>query len=304
LKPDCEKGYLEKKWDDCKAGLKKVGEWCKEHWKLIVVVVLVVIAIVVIVAVSIVTGGAALGPLLTIIVGACKGLIMGALIGGAMGGLSAWATGGSILDGIENGAFTGAITGALMGGLGGLGQVAGNSIKCVSALGKTISVVSKVSGVLSLTMGGFDMLSFGAGLIFGQNNFLTAFNAKLHSSKLYNAFQIGVSALAVFSAGAASTMKCFVAGTMVLTAAGLVAIENIKAGDKAISTNTDTFEVAEKTVLETYIRETTELVHLTINGELIKTTHEHPFYVKMLALLMLVSLKSAINCLILTVKLC
>ncbi len=66
----------------------------------------------------------------------------------------------------------------------------------------------------------------------------------------------------------------------VLTAAGLVAIENIKAGDKVISTNADAFEVAEKTVLETYIRETTELVHLTINGELIKTTYEHPFYVK------------------------
>ena len=75
-------------------------------------------------------------------------------------------------------------------------------------------------------------------------------------------------------------MKCFVAGTMILTAAGLVAIENIKAGNKVISTNPETFEVAEKAVLETYVRETTELVHLTINGELIKTTHDHPFYVK------------------------
>ena len=67
---------------------------------------------------------------------------------------------------------------------------------------------------------------------------------------------------------------------MVLTAAGLVAIENIKAGDKVIATNPETFEVAEKTVLETYVRETTELLHLTINGEEIKTTFEHPFYVK------------------------
>lgn len=60
----------------------------------------------------------------------------------------------------------------------------------------------------------------------------------------------------------------------------LVAIENIKAGDKVSSTNPETGETAAKTVLETYIRETTELVHLTISGELIKTTHEHPFYVK------------------------
>lgn len=86
--------------------------------------------------------------------------------------------------------------------------------------------------------------------------------------------------MAIFTGAASSTMKCFVAGTIILTAAGLVAIENIKAGDKVISTNAETFEVAEKRVLETYIRETTELVHLTINGELIKTTYDHPFYVK------------------------
>jgi len=50
-------------------------------------------------------------------------------------------------------------------------------------------------------------------------------------------------------------MKCFVAGTLILTATGLVAIENIKAGDKVIATNPETFEVAEKTVLETYVRD-------------------------------------------------
>jgi len=49
---------------------------------------------------------------------------------------------------------------------------------------------------------------------------------------------------------------------------------------QVIATNPETFEVAEKTVLETYVRETTELLHLTINGEVIKTTFEHPFYVK------------------------
>jgi len=84
----------------------------------------------------------------------------------------------------------------------------------------------------------------------------------------------------VYDNGKKIDFKCFVAGTMVLTAAGLVAIENIKAGDKVIATNPETFEVAEKTVLETYVRETTELLHLTIGGEVIKTTFEHPFYVK------------------------
>ena len=123
------------------------------------------------------------------------------------------------------------------------------------------------------------MLALGVGL-FDPNNPLVTLNSRLHSSGLYNGFQIGVNALAIFTGAASASMKCFIAGTMILTASGLVAIEAIKAGDEVISTNADTFEVAEKPVLETYIRETTELVHLTINGELIKTTYEHPFYVK------------------------
>ena len=67
---------------------------------------------------------------------------------------------------------------------------------------------------------------------------------------------------------------------MVLTAAGLVAIENIRAGDVVISTNPDTLDTAEKTVLETYVRQVDKLVHLTVNGEKIVTTVDHPFYVQ------------------------
>lgn len=47
-----------------------------------------------------------------------------------------------------------------------------------------------------------------------------------------------------------------------------------------ISTDPDAFETAPKTVLETYIRQVDKLVHLTINGEKIITTDNHPFYVQ------------------------
>jgi intein/homing endonuclease len=67
---------------------------------------------------------------------------------------------------------------------------------------------------------------------------------------------------------------------MVLTTAGFVAIEKIKAGDIVISTNPDTLETAEKPVLETYVRQVDKLVHLTINGEKIVTTDNHPFFVQ------------------------
>ena len=86
--------------------------------------------------------------------------------------------------------------------------------------------------------------------------------------------------MAIFTGGMATTMKCFVAGTMILAAEGLVAIENIKAGDKIITTDPDTSVTAQKVVLETYIRKTAHLVHLTVCGETIVSTYDHPYYVK------------------------
>ncbi|MEF2680522.1 MAG: polymorphic toxin-type HINT domain-containing protein [Oscillospiraceae bacterium] len=53
----------------------------------------------------------------------------------------------------------------------------------------------------------------------------------------------------------------------------------MKVCDKAISTGPETFETGEKTVVETYIREDSKLIHLVINGEEIITTETHPFYV-------------------------
>ena len=60
----------------------------------------------------------------------------------------------------------------------------------------------------------------------------------------------------------------------------MLAIEKIKSGDKVISTDPETMKTSPKTVLKTYIREVTTLVHLTVNGEKIVTTVDHPFYVK------------------------
>jgi len=260
--------------------MASVGQWCKEHWELVVTVVLVIAAITVLVL----TAGMS-GPLMLILAGACKGLVAGALLGGIFGGLNSYAKGGSVEDiikGFEDGAFQGALMGALFGGLGGVGEVLGEAGK----LGTSCTVMKNIStgsGIISLGMALFDTAALAAEL-FAPGNAFTAFNHQLHQNSIYNGFQITVTALAVFTGGAAKGMdragSCFVAGTMILTAAGLVAIENIRRGDKVISTNLDSFEVAEKSVLETYIREVTELIHLTINAELITTTIDHPFYVK------------------------
>ena len=63
-----------------------------------------------------------------------------------------------------------------------------------------------------------------------------------------------------------------------LTSAGSVAIENIRAGDMVWASDPETGEVALKEVVQTFRNETTELVHVTVNGEEIVCTNEHPFY--------------------------
>lgn len=71
---------------------------------------------------------------------------------------------------------------------------------------------------------------------------------------------------------------CFVAGTIVLTALGAIPIEEIEAGDCVWAWDEETGDVALKQVVETYVNETDELVHLHVNGEEIICTPTHPFY--------------------------
>ena len=60
---------------------------------------------------------------------------------------------------------------------------------------------------------------------------------------------------------------------------GLLPIEDIQPGDLVWATDPDTGETTLKTVVRTFINESEELVHLTVNGEEITTTPGHPFWV-------------------------
>ena len=287
LKPECEKSG----WEKFKDGCKKVGEWCQEHWKEILAIAVVITGVVL----CFVQGLNWLGS------GILIGSLKGALSGGLIGGLSSWASGGSFWEGFKDGVVTGAIFGGVFGGLGAAGEFLGNA-KAVSLLAngkwlgkscsfaKTVGTVAKASGAITFVMGGFDTLALGSKILFGDNWF-SDFNAALHESSIYNVAQTTIASVAVFTGGMNSGFNkaansagvkpsCFVAGTLVMAVAGMVAIETIKSGDKVISTDPETMETSPKTVLETYIREVTTLVHLTVNGEEIVTTVDHPFYVK------------------------
>ena len=79
--------------------------------------------------------------------------------------------------------------------------------------------------------------------------------------------------------GGLKPTACFKAGTPVLTADGLVPIEDIKIGDMVWSYDHQTGETSLNAVLATSVRETNQTVLLEVGGDTIVTTPEHPFYV-------------------------
>ena len=78
--------------------------------------------------------------------------------------------------------------------------------------------------------------------------------------------------------GGATSNYCFVAGTLVQTEDGSKPIEEIEVGDQVWAWDEETGEIALKPVLETYVNETDELIHIIVNGEEIVSTPGHPFY--------------------------
>jgi len=294
LKPECEKGLFEKAKDylwnkvciianKIKNIVIDVAKWCKKHWKAIVTALILIVAVAVLILVPV--GG---GILATILIGAAKGAILGAIIGGLAGGIESVNNGGSFWEGVENGAFGGAISGALTGalfagiGVGGeaFGKLLGTSCKWF----KVFHITTKISSVISVGMGGFDLLALGIS-VFDYDNPIVQLNRSLHSNKAYNYFQIGVSALSVFSSSVEKGMlsngtpTCFVAGTLVMTIAGFKAIENIRIGDQVIATNANNMQTSARTVMDTFVRATNRLVYITVQDEKIVTTENHPFYV-------------------------
>ncbi len=57
-------------------------------------------------------------------------------------------------------------------------------------------------------------------------------------------------------------------------------IENIKVGDKVYSQNVDTGEKGYKEVKNVFVKETSTLVHLEVDGIKIDATETHPFWVE------------------------
>jgi len=155
----------------------------------------------------------------------------------------------------------------------------------MSTLGKAINVTSKVTAALSLGMDGFDILAMGYRYLIHPTHWLNLTKNCIPVHFTTDFRLLLMRWLRLPPGGINNEVLCCRHDDIDYDRFGCD--REYQAGDKVIATNPETFEVAEKTVLETYVRETTELLHLTIGGEVIKTTFDHPFYVKMWVLLRL-----------------
>jgi len=78
--------------------------------------------------------------------------------------------------------------------------------------------------------------------------------------------------------GVCIAKACFAPGTRIAVQNGYKPIEDLQSGDEVWAYNEDTGETALKPVLNVFEREADTLVALTIDGEVIHTTPEHPFF--------------------------
>ncbi|WP_269145575.1 polymorphic toxin-type HINT domain-containing protein [Cohnella fermenti] len=74
--------------------------------------------------------------------------------------------------------------------------------------------------------------------------------------------------------------ESFVAGTKVMTDEGEKNIEDIEVGDKVLSKDETTGEVAYKEVTATMNHEMDEIYKIHVGDQVIESTFNHPFYVK------------------------
>ena len=154
----------------------------------------------------------------------------------------------------------GAVSGAVLGNVG--SQTASGAKEIAKNAGKVFLANGGVSFAENLTYN----------LIGGEDLGTAAKQASL------SALISGGTSAGFYALGQAAKNMCFVEGTMVLTAAGLVAIESIAVGDMVIATDPETDETAEKQVKNTFINETEELAHVFVDGEEIVCTPGHKFY--------------------------
>ena len=88
----------------------------------------------------------------------------------------------------------------------------------------------------------------------------------------------GIAKFSIEKFGLCIAKACFAAGTFVQTRYGPKNIEDLGSGDEVWAYNEETGETGLQPILNVFEHETNTIVELTVDGEVISTTPEHPFY--------------------------
>ena len=77
----------------------------------------------------------------------------------------------------------------------------------------------------------------------------------------------------------ATVITCFAEGTEVLTEDGYKPIEEIKVGDKIWTIDMESSKLILDEVTHTFVNDSYEIMHITVNDEVVDATPRHQFYV-------------------------
>ena len=152
-----------------------------------------------------------------------------------------------------------------------------------ASFGCALITISKVAVTYALTSAlGTVAIKAVEGLISGKSLTDTLKNMTYSGLDAFaNGFMIGAAVGSVgLLTGVIKPSACFVSGTPVITSAlgTTTAIENIKVGDYVWSYNQESNTNSYQKVTDIFEKEVNELIDLTINGNVITTTPNHPFY--------------------------
>ena len=142
-----------------------------------------------------------------------------------------------------------------------------------------VATVTAAAGAITVVNGTAEVVEAGTGYnvvrdgMFGGNE--QAYEA--YRDTVSTVAEVGTAICGTYYAAKGGNV-CFVEGTPVQCEQGAVPIETVTAGMLVWSWDEETGDVALKKVVETYVNETEELVHVFVDGEEIITTPSHPFY--------------------------
>ena len=165
-------------------------------------------------------------------------------------------------------------------GLAITGMIAVTAAATATCVAAPVVAAVAIAGIACMAMGSSEIVESFNGYNLVRD---TVFRG---NEPAYNTARVVASVVATAGTGYINNVSssggipsCFVAGTFVLSQFGQVEIEEIKVGDKVWAENPETGEKALKTVVQTFVNESDELIHLFVNDEEIITTPNHPFYV-------------------------